>query len=105
PVTVSVKVRNTGELAGDCIVELLVNSVAEDSKKVTLEGGAQTDISFTVTKVAAGPYDVKVGSLSGGFTVNPSGIDGFPFEAVSIGLTLAVLIMIAYRITRTNVSL
>ena len=94
PVTVSVKVKNTGELLGNCTVELKVNGVIEESKKVTIAGGAQTDVSFTVTKAAAGYYNIAVGSLGGGFTVKSSGIDGFPFEGVIIGLMLAVLIMV-----------
>jgi hypothetical protein len=96
-VTVSVKVKNTGELSGDCTVELKVNGVVEESKKVTLAGGAQTDVNFSVTKAAAGSYDVSVGSLGGDFTVKSSGIEGYPYESVFIGLVLVVTILIAYR--------
>lgn len=98
PVTISVNVKNTGELSGDCTVELKVNGATEDTKKVTLAGGAQTIVSFTVTKAVAGSYDAAVGSLNGSFTVKtPSGIDGFSFEVVFIGLILAVLILVVYR--------
>ena len=69
PVTISVTVKNTGDLEGTTTVDLLVNSVKEQSKTVTLAGGASQTVTFTVTKTTAGSYTVKVGSLTGSFTV------------------------------------
>jgi hypothetical protein len=69
PVTVSVNVKNTGDLAGDCTVDLIVNGATEESKKVTLEGGAQIEVSFTVTKATVGIYNLSVGSLKGTFVI------------------------------------
>jgi PKD repeat protein len=69
PVTVSVTVKNTGDLEGTTTVDLLVNSVKEQGKTVTLAGGASQTVTFTVTKTVAGSYTVKVGSLTGSFTV------------------------------------
>jgi PKD repeat protein len=68
-VTVQVTVRNIGDLEGSTTVDLLVNGVKEQSKAVTLAVGASTTVSFSVTKSAAVSYTVKVGDLTGSFTV------------------------------------
>ena len=68
-VTISLMVTNVGDLEGGSTVDLLVNGVKEQSKSVTLAGGAQTTVSFSVTKTTLGPYTVKVGDLTGSFTV------------------------------------
>jgi len=68
-VTVQVAVKNIGDLEGTTTVDLLVNGVKEQSKSVTLAGGASATVSFSVTKTTAGSYTVKVGDLTGSFTV------------------------------------
>jgi PKD repeat protein len=68
-VTVQATVKNIGDIEGSTTVDLLVNGVKEQSKTVTLAGGASTTVSFTVTKSTAGSYTVKVGTLTGSFTV------------------------------------
>jgi hypothetical protein len=67
--TISLLVTNVGDLEGSTTVDLLVNGVKEQSKSVTLVGGARTMVSFTVTKTTTGSYAVKVGDLTGRFTV------------------------------------
>ena len=68
-ITIGVLVTNVGDLEGSTTVDLLVNGVKEQSKSVTLAGGAQTTVSFSVTKTTSGSYTVKVGDLTGSFTV------------------------------------
>jgi hypothetical protein len=68
-VTISLLVTNIGDLECNTTVDLLVNGVKEQSKSVSLAGGARTMISFTVTKTTVGSYAVKVGDLTGSFTV------------------------------------
>jgi len=68
-ITISVKVTNVGDLEGNTTVDLLVKGVKEQSKPVTLAGGASTTVSFSVTKTTVGSYAVKVGDLTGSFTV------------------------------------
>jgi PKD repeat protein/uncharacterized cupredoxin-like copper-binding protein len=70
PVTISLTVKNTGELAGNYTAVLLLNGAQEATKTVSVAGGASVSVSFTVTKQAAGAYAVKVGSLTGSFTVS-----------------------------------
>jgi hypothetical protein len=68
-VTISLLVTNIGDLEGNTTVDLLVNDVKEQSKPVTLAGGARTMVSFSVTKTTTGSYTVKVGDLTGSFTI------------------------------------
>ena len=70
PIIVSVNVKNMVDLSGNYSAELRVNGTIEESKKVTLTGGEETVVSFTIIKPAAGTYRVSVGSLSGSFQVN-----------------------------------
>jgi len=68
-VTINLLVTNVGDLEGSTTVDLLVNGVKEQSKPVTLAGGASTMVSFSISKTTAGTYAVKVGDLTGSFTV------------------------------------
>ena len=68
-VTVTVEVENTGEESGSTTVEVELDGVEADSELVTLNGGASTTVSFTVTSETEGAHTVEVGSLSGDFTV------------------------------------
>lgn len=85
PVTVYVNMKNTGDLAGDCTAELRLNGTTHESKKVWLEAGAQTEVSFTVTKATAGTYSLAVGPLSGTFVVLA------PPKPAAIGVKLLLL--------------
>ncbi|MBA7601441.1 hypothetical protein ES703_08514 [subsurface metagenome] len=67
-VTISVLVANTGTAAGDYVVMLKINDVAEAIKKVTVAAGASKEVIFTTSK-DAGSYSVDVNGLSGSFTV------------------------------------
>jgi hypothetical protein len=83
-VTVTVTVRNTGGERGSTTVELKVGGVTEDTESVTLDAGASTTVSFTVSKEAEGTYAVAVGSLTGGFTVEAPEAPppGLPWAAI-----------------------
>jgi hypothetical protein len=56
PVTVSVNMKNLVDLSGNYTAELKVNGVTEDTKIVTIAGGGEIVVSFTVTKMTAGSY-------------------------------------------------
>lgn len=68
-VTVSVKVSNTGGQSGSYTVTLNLNGVKETDKLVTVAAESSQTVTFTVTKTAAGNYQVAVGNLTGNFTV------------------------------------
>ena len=68
-VTVEVDVINTGDLEGSYRVVLLINDLIEDSKNVTVSGGAMVKVTFSVTKDTAETYLVEVNGLNRTFTV------------------------------------
>jgi S-layer protein (TIGR01567 family) len=71
-VTVQVNVTNTGNIAGETEVELLVNGESVDSETVSLEAGENTVVEFSHTEEEVGTYTVEVGDLSGSYEVTES---------------------------------
>ena len=69
PVQVTINVTNVGELAGSHTVELNVNGATTDTKTAQLSGGESTTVKFTVTQASPGTYSVKIGDLSGTFSI------------------------------------
>ena len=68
-VTIKVTVTNIGELSGTYDVNLKIDDTAEGMEKVTLEGGASQNVTFTKLKPTAKTYSVNIGNLSGTFVV------------------------------------
>ncbi|KXB07115.1 hypothetical protein AKJ54_00725 [candidate division MSBL1 archaeon SCGC-AAA382K21] len=69
PVTVSIDVTNTGDLSGDYTIELKIDGTMENSKTVTVDGGKNTTVSFTIEKETSKTYSVEVGNLSQSFEI------------------------------------
>jgi hypothetical protein len=86
-VTVSVVVSNVGEESGGLGVELELDGAVVDTKAVTLDGGASTTLSFSVSSDEVGSHTVEVGGLSGSFTVEKAKA-GFPWTYVLVALVL-----------------
>jgi hypothetical protein len=93
-VTVTVQVQNTGDEQGSTPVELKINGVTEDTKTATLDAGASTMLTFTVSRSVEESYAVAVGSLTGSFTVKASEIStpGIPW----VGTWAGVLVVVGY---------
>jgi hypothetical protein len=68
---VSVLITNNGDLEGTYEVSLELDGTVVRTKEVTLAGDDSDSVSFIITEDAAGEYGVKVGDLTGTFTVNP----------------------------------
>ena len=68
-VTISIQVSNTGEEEGSYAVTLKINEIAEETKEITLAGGASETVTFTTSGNKAGSYSVDVDGLTGSFTV------------------------------------
>jgi len=84
-IAVQVSVANIGDLEGSTTVDLYINAVKEQSKPVTLAGGASTTVLFSVTKTTAGSYTVKVGDLTGSLTVvKPLTPAAFTFSSLTL---------------------
>ena len=68
-VSISVKVKNTGDLEGTYTVTIKINGVVEGIENVTVAGGSIRTVIFTVIKNVGGTYDIEVGGLNGTFRV------------------------------------
>jgi len=83
-VTVTVTVLNEGDKQGTYTVTLNINGATEDTKNITLSGGATGTLSFTITKNVAQTYNVSVDGLNGTFSVSQS----TPTEPLEINVDL-----------------
>jgi hypothetical protein len=68
-VTITANVANDGGQEGTYLVELKINGKTIDSQEVTLGTGQSEQVSFTLSGMEAGQYEVAVSGLSGEFTV------------------------------------
>ncbi|KKG11749.1 S-layer protein [Methanosarcina sp. 2.H.T.1A.6] len=94
-VTIQVKVENTGNIAGETEVELLVNNESVDSKAVSLEAGASTVVDFSHTEEEAGTYNVEVGDMSGSYEVTKS--TPFLSGIATLGILATAFILLRKR--------
>ena len=74
PVDISVKVTNTGSLAGSYDLVMKINGDVIDTKTVTLDGDLVSSdpsevVTFTVTEAVAGKYIVSINTRNVTFTV------------------------------------
>jgi S-layer protein (TIGR01567 family) len=69
PVNVRVNATNTGNVAGESRVELLVNNKSVDSENLTLSPGESKAIEFSHAENEPGTYTVEVGGLSKSYEV------------------------------------
>lgn len=95
-VTVSVKITNVGGQAGSIALQLLINQTIEDTKIVTLEGGASTSTEFKINKQTPGTYNIGIGDLVTEFTVIEASSNGSHSDMIPIEyLIVAAVVVIA----------
>jgi len=82
PVTISCVVTNRGSLAGDYIVKLGGDFMAEQS--VTLNPGESVTVSFEVTPDRAKTYSVSVNGLTGSFVATEAPVADIRVENLVI---------------------
>ncbi|KXA94014.1 hypothetical protein AKJ66_00165 [candidate division MSBL1 archaeon SCGC-AAA259E22] len=68
-VTVTVDVKNVGRIKGTHKLKLKVENTTEKTKKITLRGGENTAVSFSITKENSRFYMIKIEKLSSSFKV------------------------------------
>ncbi|MFF3950685.1 S8 family serine peptidase [Streptomyces sp. NPDC001902] len=68
-VHVSARVKNVGERTGDYEAVLLVGDAVEQRSTVRVRAGHDVRVEFTVRRGTAGTYSVRLGALTGEFTV------------------------------------
>ena len=95
---VTVTVENQGTAAGEYRVELIVNGEIEDAKNVTLEAGASTTVTFTISKDIPGDYTIEVGGKTATLTVTSPPPPTIPSWLYAI--IVAAIIIIAIVIWR-----
>jgi len=71
-VTITANVANNGGQEGTYIAELKLNGETVDAKEVTLAAGQSQQVTFTLSGMDYGQYEVEVAGLSGEFTVSRS---------------------------------
>jgi len=110
-VTISILVANTGEEQGSYTVTLKINGVVEETREITLAGGASETATFTVAEDEAGTYSVNIDGLTGSFTVRevavvppavppptpPPGINWTIWRPVIIGVAVFLAIFLPIR--------
>ncbi|MDP3880158.1 MAG: helix-turn-helix domain-containing protein [Dehalococcoidales bacterium] len=106
-VTIKITVTNTGGLTESYQLSLKINNVVEDTKSVTLAGGASQVVSFTANRDAAGPYTVAIDSLSDTFTVRAPSGPSVPAAFTTSGLSVSPAEVssgetVTIRVTVTN---
>ncbi len=70
-IVISVNVTNIGDLEGNLTVNLEINDAIKDSANVTLAGNFTSEIvEFTTIETSEGTFNVKIGELTGIFTLN-----------------------------------
>jgi hypothetical protein len=68
-VSISALLTNTGDEEGSHSITLAINGTIEETREVTLAGGASETVIFTTVPDEAGTYIINVGSLSESVTV------------------------------------
>jgi len=92
-VTISINVANTGGATGSYNAALYINSVVEDSQTVSVAAGASKNVIFTVSKTAAGVYDVSLAGQSGQFEVVGGG-GWFGGGGLGTGGIIAIVVVV-----------
>jgi len=86
-VSISVKVKNTGDLGGTYTAILKINGVVENIENVPIIGGSTKTVKFTMTKEVKGTYHVEVDGLTGEFAV----LD----QPIGLALPILIILLIA----------
>jgi len=86
-VTITANVANNGGQEGTYIAELKLNGETVDAKEVALAAGQSRQVTFTLSGMDYGQYEVEVAGLSGAFTVSRS-IDGWSIFDIIAGVGL-----------------
>jgi uncharacterized membrane protein len=100
-VTISVKVTNVGGQTDSYLVPLAINQTIEETKTVTLQGGASTTTTFKIIKQTPGTYNIEIAGLTDKFTVGETSSNGgtpsdsFPIEYIAAAIVAVAAILVA----------
>ncbi len=89
-VTISVLVKNTGDLSGSYILELKINNEVAETKKIPLAGHGSVTVSFTISEDVDGIFAININGLTGRFTVTapPVVVEPLPADIFTSNLSV-----------------
>lgn len=101
-VTISAEVTNTGAMESGYAAILEINDAIEETKDITLAGGATATVSFTVSKDTPGVYEVDMDGQRGEFTVSasPPAATNWPLVGGVIAAVVVIGLAIVFFVTR-----
>jgi len=91
-VNISTVVTNVGQVEGSYAVTLKIDGAVEATKEVTLAGGQNTTVTFTVGREAAGSYQIDVDGQTGSFTITQTPLAWWVW--LIAGLVAVVIIVV-----------
>jgi len=89
-VTISIDVENIGNIESAYTATLRVNDMVEATKDVTVAAGEIKTITFTISKIEKGTYNVAVDGLTGTFSVKTP----IPWTMILIGILIGIVISV-----------
>ena len=89
-VAISVDVKNIGNIQNTYNVTLKINDMVEKTKDVTVAAGKIKTVTFTISKVDEGTYNVAVDGLTGTFSVKTP----VPWTITLIGILIGIVILV-----------
>ncbi len=101
-VSISVTVKNTGDLEGTHTVTLEINGAVEGIENVMVAGESQRPVTFTVTEDVEATYNVEVDGLTGTFAVTktPPVSTNWPLIAGIVGVLVIIGITFVFYMRR-----
>jgi hypothetical protein len=101
-VTISCDVVNIGTLSGLYTVTLKIDGGVKEEKTVSLDVEGSETVSFEVSCESVGEFIVDVNGETGSYEVTraQTGIPGFPFGSVILGLMISATALMILRRTR-----
>ncbi len=96
---VTADVTNTGNYEASYIASLQVNGEIMDSQELTLAPGQTEQVTFTISGIEQGDYQIVVGGLSAEFT-SSLWINWLPIGVILGALLLIVLLLVGWRYSK-----
>ncbi len=85
PVTISAQLSNVG-ITGSISLALQINGATIDNRTIQIANGTYMTVQFNATETATGTYNIRLGILTGAFTVVPTGTHTLTVTSAYTGL-------------------
>ena len=96
-ITISIKVANTGGVAGNYDAVLRINGQVQQSKAVSVGPGAACPVKFTMCRSQQGTYAVTIDGQRASFTVTDNALIAVIASFVLVVLAGMLLIYVRWR--------